>query len=133
MTAPDDAASPQGTPLGGAASFFRVALLGRCPRCGQGALFAGLLNVRDHCEACGLDLRAQDAGDGPAVFAILLVGALAVIAALVVEVTYEPALWLHALLWPVLVLPLSVWIMRVLKAGLIFLQWTHRRDAVGGG
>ncbi len=125
--------TPAAPPPGGAASLFRVALLGRCPRCGQGALFAGLLTVRETCDTCGLDLRAQDAGDGPAVFAILLVGAIAVIAALVVEVRYEPPLWLHALLWPVLVLPLSVWIMRVLKAGLIFLQWTHRRDTVGGG
>ena len=125
--------TPAAPPSGGAVSLSRVAFLGRCPRCGQGPLFAGLLTVRERCDRCGLDLRAEDAGDGPAVFAILLVGAIAVIAALVVEVRYEPPLWLHALLWPVLVLPLSVWIMRVLKAGLIFLQWRHRQDTVGGG
>jgi uncharacterized protein (DUF983 family) len=119
-------------PPGGAASLSRVALLGRCPRCGQGALFSGVLTVREHCDACGLDLRAQDAGDGPAVFAILLVGALAVIGAIILEVRAEPPLWVHALVWPAVVLPVSVWIMRVLKAGLIGLQWKHRRDTVGG-
>jgi uncharacterized protein (DUF983 family) len=67
------------------------------------------------------------AGDGPAAFAILLVGAVAVTAAVLVEVKLEPPLWVHAVLWPILVLPLSVWIMRVLKAALIGLQWTHRR------
>ena len=121
------------SPTGGAASLFRVALLGRCPRCGRGALFTGLLTVREGCDCCGLDLRAQDAGDGPAAFAILLIGAVAVTAALLVEVKLEPPLWLHAVLWPLLVLPLSIWIMRVLKAGLIGLQWTHRRDLTPRG
>ena len=124
--------TPAAPPSGGAASLSRVALLGRCPRCGEGALFSGLLNVRERCDRCGLDLRAQDAGDGPAVFAILLVGALAVIGALTLEVKAEPPLWVHALIWPAVVLPLSVWVMRVLKAGLIGLQWKHRRDTVGG-
>lgn len=124
--------TPAAPPPGGAASLSRVALLGRCPRCGEGPLFSGLLTVRERCDRCGLDLRAQDAGDGPAVFAILLVGALAVIGALMLEVKAEPPLWVHALVWPAVVLPLSVWVMRVLKAGLIGLQWKHRRDTVGG-
>jgi len=122
---PGGAAPHSGAPLA------RVALLGRCPRCGQGRLFEGLLTVRPGCAVCGLDLRAQDAGDGPAVFAILIVGALAVIGALMLEVRVEPPLWVHALLWPAVVLPVSVWLMRVLKAGLIALQWKHRRDTVG--
>ncbi|MBX9698494.1 MAG: DUF983 domain-containing protein [Acetobacteraceae bacterium] len=124
---PSAAPSPDG-----AAALSGVAFLGRCPRCGRGALFQGLLTVREHCAACGLDLRAQDAGDGPAVFAILLVGAVAVGGALVLEVQAAPPLWVHAIVWPAVVLPLSVGVMRVLKAGLIALQWRHRRDTVGG-
>jgi len=42
----------------------------RCPRCGRGRVFAGLLEVRTRCAMCDLDLSAQDAGDGPAVFVI---------------------------------------------------------------
>ena len=109
------------------ASPVAAALLGRCPRCGKGALFRGLLDVRDACEACGLDLRAHDAGDGPAVAGIFVIGAVAVIAAIWVDVRFEPPLWVHALLWPVLVLPLSVLTMRVAKAALVALQWRHRR------
>ncbi|MBV9078403.1 MAG: hypothetical protein JO048_13065, partial [Methylobacteriaceae bacterium] len=30
-------------------------LRGRCPRCGQGHLFAGFLAIRPSCEVCGLD------------------------------------------------------------------------------
>ncbi|WP_198378534.1 DUF983 domain-containing protein [Neoroseomonas rubea] len=106
-----------------------AALLGRCPRCGQGALFRGLLDVRDSCESCGLDLRAHDAGDGPAVAAIFLIGAVAVGAAIWVDVKFAPPLWLHAVLWPALVLPFSVLTMRVAKAALVALQWRHRRNA----
>ena len=104
-----------------------TALLGRCPRCGKGALFRGLLDIRESCEACGLDLRAHDAGDGPAVAGIFVIGAVAVIAAIWVDVRFEPPLWVHALLWPVLVLPLSVLTMRVAKAALVALQWRHGR------
>ena len=52
-----------------------VALRGACPRCGQGKLFAGLLRVAERCLTCDLDLRGEDAGDGPAVFVILGLGA----------------------------------------------------------
>lgn len=110
-----------------AASPVTVALLGRCPRCGRGALFRGALDVRDSCDACGLDLRAHDAGDGPAVAAIFLIGAFTVGAALWVDVRFTPPLWVHAVLWPVLVLPLSVLTMRVAKAALVALQWRYRQ------
>ncbi len=112
---------------GGAAPLSRVALRGCCPRCGRGALLRGLLELRERCEACGLDLRAHDAGDGPAVGAIFLVGAAAMLGAFWVEFRFEPPLWVHALLWPALVLPASVLVMRVAKALLVALQWRHRR------
>jgi len=47
-------------------------LVGRCPRCGKGALFTSLLNLRPNCESCGLDYAFIDTGDGPAVFAIFI-------------------------------------------------------------
>jgi uncharacterized protein (DUF983 family) len=124
--------SPAAAPSAdGAAPVARAALLGRCPRCGRGNLFRGLLEIRDACPACGLDLRAQDAGDGPAVAGIFLVGAIAVWAALWTDARFAPPLWLHALLWPALVLPLSVGVMRLAKALLVALQWRHRRGAGG--
>ena len=72
-----------------------VALRGRCPRCGRGPLFRGLLALRDRCESCGLDLQAMDTGDGPATAGIFILSAVTVIAAIIVEVKYEPALWVH--------------------------------------
>jgi len=71
----------------------------RCPRCGRGKVFDGILNVTSRCAVCDLDISAQDAGDGPAVFVILLLGAVVVGLAILVEVKFEPPLWLHAVLW----------------------------------
>ncbi len=108
-----------------------AALAGRCPRCGQGKLFAGLLTVRPACLVCGLDLSAHDAGDGPAVAVILVLGALIVGLAFWVEFTFSPPLWVHAVLWPVVTVPLAIVMMRPLKAGLIVLQYRYRRTEMG--
>ncbi|WP_149537721.1 DUF983 domain-containing protein [Siccirubricoccus phaeus] len=111
----------------GPAPLVPAALLGRCPRCGRGPLFIRVLEVREECPVCGLDLRAHDAGDGPAVAGIFLVGAIAVIAALIVDTKFGPPLWVHAVLWPVVVLPLTVGVMRVAKAALLGLNYRHRQ------
>ena len=89
-------------------------------------MFAGLLNVRPACEICGLDLTAQDAGDGPAVFVILFLGAIIVGLAALVEINFSPPIWVHLLLWTPLILVGAVAMLRPLKAGLIALQYRHR-------
>ena len=103
----------------------RAAFLCRCPRCGDGPLFAGLLAVRPACPACGLDLSTQDSGDGPAVFVILFLGIIVVGLAALVELKFAPPLWLHALLWPPLIVAGAITMLRPLKAGLIALQYRH--------
>jgi uncharacterized protein (DUF983 family) len=103
----------------------RAALACRCPRCGEGALFTGLLNVRPECPKCGLDLSAQDAGDGPAVFVILLLGMIVVGLAAWVEVKFAPPMWVHAVLWTPLIIAGAIMMLRPLKAGLIALQYRH--------
>ena len=103
----------------------------RCPRCGQGRLLH-LLSVREACERCGLDFRAHDAGDGPAVFVILLLGALVVPMALFAEVKLEPPMWFHAVVWPPVILVLAIAMLRPLKGLLVALQYRHR-GLDGGG
>ena len=66
-------------------------LAGRCPRCRQGKMFSGLLTLRRKCEACGLDYSFADAGDGPAIFVILLSGFIVVAAALIVAIRRRAA------------------------------------------
>jgi uncharacterized protein (DUF983 family) len=85
--------------------------------------------VAPQCGVCSLDLSKQDAGDGPAVAAIFLLGALTVIGAFLVEFRLEPPFWVHIVLWPLVLLPGSVLTMRVAKAALIWAQWRHRAGA----
>jgi uncharacterized protein (DUF983 family) len=98
----------------------------KCPRCGEGKLFAGFLALRPNCEACGLDYAFIDAGDGPAVFIILFAGAIVVGAALIVEVKYQPPFWVHAALWLPLILAVTLWPLRAMKSLLIALQFHHK-------
>jgi uncharacterized protein (DUF983 family) len=101
-------------------------LTGRCPRCGEGSLFSGFLKVAPRCDKCGLDYSFADAADGPAFFVMSISGFIVVIAALVVEVLYQPPYWLHALLWLPLILVLTILPLRPVKGLLIALQYHHK-------
>jgi len=98
----------------------------RCPRCGQGKLFSGFLTLRRRCEACELDYAFIDSGDGPAVFIIMIAGAIVVAAALIVEVKYQPPFWVHAALWLPLILVTTLLPLRAMKSLLIALQFHHK-------
>jgi uncharacterized protein (DUF983 family) len=98
----------------------------RCPRCGEGKLYAGFLTLRPTCAHCHLDYAFIDAGDGPAIFIIMLAGAVVVGAALIVEVKYQPPFWLHAALWLPLILATTLLPLRWMKSLLIALQFHHK-------
>lgn len=98
----------------------------RCPECGKGALFKGLLTPAPACSECGFDYSIMDTGDGPAVFAIFIIGALVVGGALVVELAYQPSYWVHALLWTPLIIILPLVLLRVLKSLMFSLQVHHK-------
>jgi len=57
---------------------------------------------------------------------IFLIGTIAIVLALWVDRRFEHDLWVHALIWPAVVLPLSLLVMRYAKAMLLGLQWRHR-------
>ncbi|WP_127596430.1 DUF983 domain-containing protein [Nitratireductor alexandrii] len=101
-------------------------LKGRCPRCGEGRLFSGYLNVNENCGNCGLGFDFADAGDGPAVFVILIVGFLVVGLALWAEVSFGPPLWLHFWLWIPLAVVGSLVPLRLFKGVLINLQYANK-------
>jgi uncharacterized protein (DUF983 family) len=104
----------------------RAALLGLCPRCGKGKLFAGYLTVAPRCTECGLEYAGFDAGDGPAVFVILIVGAIVAGGALLVEVHFSPPYWVHAVIWLPLIVILTFSLLRLMKAFLLVQQYKHQ-------
>jgi uncharacterized protein (DUF983 family) len=108
----------------------KVGIKGCCPRCGEGRLFDGLLSVKPHCAACGLDYSFADAGDGPAVFVILIVGFIVIGLVLWLQVNYGPPIWVHILLFGPLTIILSLLSLRWCKGILIALQF--RNNAAQG-
>jgi len=105
---------------------FSAGLRCRCPRCGEGKLYDGFLKVTERCGVCDLKLAHEDAGDGPAVFIILIYGLVMAVTAAVIELNYEPPFWVHALIFVPLILGGSVLLLRPFKAVMIALQFKHR-------
>ena len=107
-----------------------AALFGLCPDCGQKTLFGTVTAFADKCRACGLDYSKYNVGDGPAAFLTLIVGAIVLILALVVEFQFYPPMWVHLLLWFPITIGLVVATLRFSKALLLISE--HRNEAHEG-
>jgi uncharacterized protein (DUF983 family) len=112
-------------------SILQAALRCRCPRCGEGKLFTGVLTLRPACPVCGLGFGGSDTGDAGAVGVIMILGAVVIGLAFWVEFRFEPPLWVHAVLWPAVTLPLAILITRPVKAALVAAQFRHRPSEMG--
>lgn len=110
----------------GAAPTLAAAMLGGlCPRCGARTLYAGLARFAPKCRACGLDFHAFNVGDGPAAFLILIVGAILATGAILLDLRFGPPWWVH-LVWLPVGIALTVYGLRVGKAGLIYQEYRHQ-------
>lgn len=87
-----------------------------------------VFHVAERWSHFGLELKARDNGDGPAVFVALIVGPLVAAAAFVVAVSYHPPCWLHALLLVTMILILSLGLLRPLKALFYASNYDRRPD-----
>ena len=105
---------------------YRSGLKGTCPRCGYGKLFDGFLTTQKNCRACRLDFSKGDAGDGPAVFAIFIVGFSAIVVAFMIRFTMDAPILIAFLLSTLFACVLTALILRPLKATLIALQYVHQ-------
>jgi uncharacterized protein (DUF983 family) len=83
------------------------------------------------CPVCGLDFGQSDTGDAGAVLVIILLVAIVVGLAFWVDVRFNPPLWVHAVLWPVVTVPLAILIMRPMKAALVAVQFRTRPNEMG--
>ena len=107
---------------------FAATLKGRCPNCGEGHLYAGYLKLADKCDHCGIDLSQYDQADGPAVFVMFIVGFLVVIPMLIVELSYQPPYWVHAVLWTPWTILWALILLRPVKSLLVAQQFLHKAE-----
>jgi uncharacterized protein (DUF983 family) len=98
----------------------------RCPQCGEGEVFQGYLKFRDHCRACGADFRSADAGDGPAVFVILVAGAIVAPLLIVLQFALRLPGWLALTLTMMAAVGLCLALLPPFKSLLFALQWKHK-------
>ena len=105
-------------------------LRGKCPRCGRGELFSGYLSVAERCRNCGLSFDFADAGDGAPWFVMLISGALAVAAALILELNWTPSYWVHGVVAFGFAVLLPLLLLRPVK-GVLLCQQYHTRAEEG--
>ncbi len=107
-------------------SFLHTVCRGTCPRCGLGSVYEGFFALKPACPACDMDLRGHDMGDGPVYVILSLLCLVVPLGALFVEFRYEPPVWVHGIVWPVVVLGLTLGLLRPIKSAYLHQQYCHR-------
>ncbi len=108
----------------------KAGLTARCPHCGEGRLYASMLTPAENCDTCQLDYSFIDSGDGPAVFVIFIIGFVILALALFVETVFQPALWVHALIWIPVITIACYWALRFTKALMIAIQYKTKAQQI---
>lgn len=102
------------------------ALLGRCPNCGRGKLFASYLKQVDRCPVCGEHYGHIRSDDAAPWLTILVVGHLLVPMIFAVERRASWPNWLSMTVWPLMALALTLAILPRAKAVFLSIIWATR-------
>ena len=104
-------------------------LVGRCPACGHGKIFARYLKPVQACSHCGEALGHIRADDGPAWLTILIVGHVIgpVLLATATSSTWPD--WVHMVVWPLAALLLALVVLPHAKG--IFISAIWRTGCIG--
>jgi uncharacterized protein (DUF983 family) len=97
-----------------------------CPQCGEGEVFQSYLRFRDQCRVCSADFKSADAGDGPAVFVILIVGAIVAPLLIILQFGLHLPGWLALSATMIAAIVLCLALLPPFKATLFALQWKHK-------
>jgi len=89
-------------------------------------VFSSYLRLRANCPACGADFRTADAGDGPTVFVILIVGAIVTPLLFILQFGLHLPDWLSLTLTLLAAVALCLALLPPFKATLFALQWKHK-------
>lgn len=103
-----------------------------CPACGEGAMFRAYLKVNDACPKCGEELHHHRADDAPPYFTMLITGHVVVGLMLTAAMHYDWPNWLHGIVWPTMVLVMSLWLLPRVKGALVGAQWALRMHGFSG-
>lgn len=105
---------------------FPSGLQGRCPECGRGNLFNGFLKFASQCNACGADFSNEDAGDGPAIFVIFIVGIFIVPMAIAFQLIFDASTALTLTVWIPIIIIACLGLLRLLRGVMFNLAWANK-------
>jgi uncharacterized protein (DUF983 family) len=91
-------------------------------------MFSGLIALVPRCKGCGLDYSFADAGDGPAVFVILIAGFVVLGAAMWMEIAYDPPMWVLLSIFLPLTVVVCIGLLRPMKGLLVALQYRNKAE-----
>ncbi len=104
----------------------KTGLTCRCPRCGEGRIFKGYLQIVPACDRCGLSFAESDTADGPAFFVMMPLCIIAAVLALLFEVNVGLPVWQHMIIWPTFIAIVIGLALRPVKAVLVAMQYRYR-------
>jgi uncharacterized protein (DUF983 family) len=94
-------------------------LLGRCPCCGQGALFAGWLRQVPQCAQCAAPLGAARADDAPPYIVIFIVAHLVIATQVMADTWLDLSLLGEAAIFLPATLALCLGLLRPIKGAVV--------------
>ena len=84
------------------------------------------MKTADRCTICDLDLTGHQADDGPPYFTMLIAGHLIIPMALEMKRHLDPPLLVQFMIWPLVLLVFTLFLLPVVKGGLIGIEWANR-------
>ena len=89
-----------------------------------------MLSYVDVCAVCGADFRNEDAGDGPAIFVIFIVGIFIVPMALGFQMVLDPPIFVTFIIWGAIIIAVSLWLLRLLRGLMFNIAWQRKAREV---
>ena len=93
-------------------------------------MFSSYLKFAPRCAVCDADFSIEDAGDGPAVFVVLLVGAIVTPLLFILQFGLELPGWLSISLTMLAAIGLCLALLPPFKASMFALQWANKAREV---
>jgi len=94
----------------------------KCPYCGKSPIFIKYIKTFKKCRNCGIKLSKYKSDDGPAYFTILIIGHILIPTILLIEKNFSPSLLIQMLVWPLLTIISSLWLLPRVKGAFIGIQ-----------
>ena len=98
-----------------------------CPLCGSHKIFDGYIRLKENCSNCLFSIKNDDIGDAAAWFSMFITGILVSFGALFLELSFQPELWLHIMVWVPTVFIIVFITLRPVKLLFIYLNYKNRK------